>query len=86
MKCTCVRRIYPILYFTTAYKIILARQTVTRPRNESKGEKKARKSTVKQEKQARRIERKLTKEQFDAELVYQKKRIENREHSRLKKL
>jgi len=60
-------------------------QTVSRPRNESKEEKKARKAAVKAERQVRRAEKKLTKGEFGAEMKDQKKRIGNKE-LRLKKL
>lgn len=58
---------------------------MARPRDESKEEKKARKSTVKAERQARRIDKKATKEQFGAELKVQMRAIGNKE-KRLKKL
>jgi len=61
------------------------RETITRPRNESKELKKARKAAVKAERQTRRIEKKTTKQQFGAEVKDQKKRIGNKE-LRLKKL
>ena len=38
--------------------------TVTRPKNESKEDKKARKQAVKAQRQERRVEKKATKEQF----------------------
>lgn len=38
--------------------------TVTRPKNESKKDKKARKQAVKTQRQERRVEKKATKEQF----------------------
>jgi len=60
-------------------------QTIARPRNESKEAKKARKAAVKADRQARRVEKKSTKEQFSAEVKDQKKRIVNKE-LRLKKL
>ncbi|KAG6846065.1 hypothetical protein H0H87_006429 [Tephrocybe sp. NHM501043] len=62
-----------------------ARQTITRPRNESKDDKKARKAAVKSERQARRIEKKTKSEQFGSELKVQKGTIANKER-RLKKL
>ena len=61
------------------------RETITRPRNESKELKKARKAAVKSERQTRRIEKKTTKQQFGAEVKDQKKRIGNKE-LKLKKL
>ncbi|KAF8910048.1 Low temperature viability protein-domain-containing protein [Gymnopilus junonius] len=59
--------------------------TVTRPRDESKEDKKARKAAVKAERQAKRAEKKTLKEQFGAEVKDQKKRLGNKE-LRLKKL
>jgi protein LTV1 len=61
------------------------RETITRPRDESKELKKVRKAMVKAERQTRRIEKKTTKQQFDAEVKGQKKKIGNKE-LRLKKL
>jgi len=61
------------------------RETITRPRNESKELKKVRKAAVKAERQTRRIEKKTTKQQFGAEVKDQKKKIGNKE-LRLKKL
>jgi len=60
-------------------------QTIGRPRDESKEEKKARKAAIKAERQVRRAEKKSIKEQFGAEAKDQKKRIGNKE-LRLKKL
>jgi protein LTV1 len=65
--------------------IVPRRETITRPRGESKELKKARKTAVKAERQTRRIEKKTTKQQFDAEVKDQKKKIGNKE-LRLKKL
>ncbi|KAG5645342.1 hypothetical protein DXG03_006404 [Asterophora parasitica] len=62
-----------------------ARQTITRPRDESKEDKKARKAAVKAERQTRRADKKAVKEQFGAELKTQKRAIGNKE-KRLKKL
>jgi len=59
------------------------RETITRPRNESKEDRKARKAAVKAERQTRRIEKKTTKQQFGAEIKVQKKRDKE---LRLKKL
>ncbi|KAG5636973.1 hypothetical protein H0H81_006218 [Sphagnurus paluster] len=61
------------------------RQTITRPRGESKEDKKARKAAVKAERQTRRADKKAVKEHFSAELKSQKRVIENKE-KRLKKL
>jgi protein LTV1 len=65
--------------------IVPRRETITRPRNESKELKKERKAAVKAERQTRRIEKKTTKQQFGAEVKDQKKRIGNKE-LRLKNL
>ena len=73
----------------SSHKIYLAvaphRETITRPRNESKEVRKARKAAVKAERQTRRIEKKTTKQQFGAEVKDQKKRIGNKE-LRLRKM
>ncbi|KAG5340744.1 Protein LTV1 [Termitomyces sp. T112] len=61
------------------------RQTITRPRNESKEDKKARKAAVKAERQARRIEKKATSEVFGSELQLQKLIVANKE-KKFKKL
>ncbi|TRM61551.1 Low temperature viability protein-domain-containing protein [Schizophyllum amplum] len=55
------------------------RQTIARPKNESKEDKKARKAAVKAERQARRVEKKATKEQFDAEMQNAKRRLNGKE-------
>ncbi|KAG6877320.1 hypothetical protein C0992_010267 [Termitomyces sp. T32_za158] len=61
------------------------RQTITRPRDESKEEKKARKAVVKAERQTRRMEKKVMTEVFGSELKLQKRTIANK-GKRLKKL
>jgi len=73
------------LLFVALIHPVASGQTIARPRDESKEDKKARKAAVKAEKQVRRAEKKSTKEQFGAEVKDQKKRISNRE-LRLKKL
>ena len=60
-------------------------QTIIRPRDESKEDKKARKAAVKADRQARRAEKKSTKEQFGAEKKTQMRTMGNKEQ-RLKKL
>ncbi|KAJ7508634.1 Low temperature viability protein-domain-containing protein [Mycena galericulata] len=60
-------------------------ETIKRDRNESKEAKKARKAAVKEERQARRVDKKATKEMFGAELKTQKRAIGNKER-RLKSL
>ncbi|KAG6911350.1 hypothetical protein DXG01_001021 [Tephrocybe rancida] len=70
---------------STLFIKVVARQTITRPRDESRDEKKARKAAVKAIRQARRIEKKTTTEQFGSELKIQKRTIANKE-KRLKKL
>lgn len=61
------------------------RETVKRPRDESKEAKKARKAAVKAERQTRRADKKSNKEQFGSELKTQMRAIVNKE-LRLKKL
>ncbi|TFK17375.1 Low temperature viability protein [Coprinopsis marcescibilis] len=51
------------------------RAAVSRPRSETKEEKKARKAAVKVAKQTRRVEKKTTQTQFDAELRDQKQKL-----------
>jgi protein LTV1 len=65
---------------------LATRTTITRPRAESKEDKKTRKQAVKAERQARRVEKKSTKEQFTAEMHSQTKSIANKEKTRMKKL
>ncbi|KAI0028583.1 LTV-domain-containing protein [Vararia minispora EC-137] len=55
------------------------RQTVTRARDESKADRKARKTAVKQEKQTRRAEKKTTKQQFSAAIRLQTKVVAARD-------
>jgi len=62
------------------------RVTIARPRDESKEEKKARKQAVKQERQARRVDKKATREQFSTERKYQVKALANKPLSGVKKL
>ncbi|RDB28777.1 Protein LTV1 [Hypsizygus marmoreus] len=61
------------------------RETIIRPRDEAKEEKKARKAAVKAERQTRRADKKAVKEQFGAELKVQMRAIGNKE-KRLKKM
>jgi len=63
-----------------------ARATVSRPRDESKDAKKAKKHAVKVERQARRIDKKLTKEQFSTEAQRQIKSVLTKENARMRKL
>jgi hypothetical protein len=62
------------------------RMTISRPRNEPKDEKKTRKQAVKADRQARRIEKKATKEEYSSEAKHQIKGIINSEKTRLRKL
>ena len=73
-----------LLSVTLIYPVVPG-QTIARPRDESKEDKKARKTAIKAERQVRRAEKKSTKEQFGAEVKDQKKRRSNKE-LRLKKL
>jgi len=52
--------------------------TISRPRNETKEDKKARKMAARSEKQNRRIEKQEMKEQFAAELKVQKRVLANK--------
>lgn len=68
-------------------RIITARRvTIVRSRDESKDDKRARKAAVKSERQARRTEKRATKEQFGAETKHQLKGITNREGPKMRKL
>ena len=60
--------------------------TVTRPRGESKEEKKTRKSAVKEERRNRRVEKKATRIEFTTELKKQQGSAAQKEKSRVKKL
>ncbi len=60
--------------------------TITRPRDESKEEKRARKQAVKVERQQRRVDKKATKEQYSSEIKTQVKRLSDIEKTRMKKL
>jgi protein LTV1 len=63
-----------------------SRATITRPRDESPEEKKARKQAVKADRQARRLDKRFTKEQFSKELKNQMKGITNKEKTKMRKL
>lgn len=60
--------------------------TVTRPKNESKEDKKARKQAVKAERQARRADKKSNKEQFSSEIKQQAKLLSEKEKTKMRKL
>lgn len=62
------------------------RVTITRPKGESKEEKKARKDAVKGERRNRRVEKKQTRAEFTTELKKQRKSAAQKEGSRMKKL
>ncbi|KAM6498613.1 Low temperature viability domain containing protein [Amanita muscaria] len=62
------------------------RCTITRPRDESKEDKKLRKDAVKAEKQNRRVAKKTLKEKFEAEMQAQKKSVEARTKGRTRRL
>ncbi|OBZ68534.1 Protein LTV1 [Grifola frondosa] len=63
-----------------------ARLTVTRPKSETAEEKKKRKQAVKAERQARRVDKKTTKEQFSKEVKQQARTLANKEKTKLRKL
>ncbi|KIK30100.1 hypothetical protein PISMIDRAFT_671144 [Pisolithus microcarpus 441] len=63
------------------------KQTVTRPRNESKESKMARKQAVRTERQAKRVEKKKTREHYNAELKHQSRALSQKtKDSRTRKL
>lgn len=62
------------------------RETITRPRDESKEDKKVRKQAVKAERQGRRADKKAKKEQFSTEMKHQLKDIANKEKTKMRKL
>ncbi|KIK47611.1 hypothetical protein CY34DRAFT_799121 [Suillus luteus UH-Slu-Lm8-n1] len=65
----------------------VVKQTISRPRDESKEDKKARKQAVKAERQVRRIEKKATQEQFSTEMKHQAQGLANKaQSSRTRKL
>ncbi|KAG0707564.1 Low temperature viability protein-domain-containing protein [Suillus ampliporus] len=66
---------------------LVVKQTISRPRDESKEDKKARKQAVKADRQARRVEKKVTQEQFSAEMKHQAQGLANKaQSSRTRKL
>lgn len=70
----------------TLYRPVV-KQTISRPRDESKEDKKARKQAVKAERQVRRIEKKATQEQFSTEMKHQAQGLANKaQSSRTRKL
>ena len=62
------------------------RVTVTRPKNESAEEKRARKQAVKSERQARRIDKKVTKERFSKEVGQQARSLAQKEQAKMRRL
>lgn len=64
----------------------VVKQTIGRPRDESEEDKKARKRTVKAERQARRADKKTTKEWFDSEIKQQAQGRSKTNISRVRKL
>ncbi|KAK7686584.1 hypothetical protein QCA50_010184 [Cerrena zonata] len=60
--------------------------TITRPKDESKEDKKARKQAVKAERQLRRADKKATKEQFSSEKKTQVKTLTSKEKNKMRKL
>lgn len=62
------------------------RVTVTRPKNETADEKKARKQAVKAERHARRSDKKATKERFSKEVKQQARSLAQKEQSTMRKL
>lgn len=66
--------------------ITAVRVTITRPKNESKEEKKQRKQAVKAERQTRRVDKKATKEQFTSEIKQQNRRLSDKDKAKVRKL
>lgn len=65
----------------------MVKQTISRARDETKDDKKARKQAVKAERQARRVDKKATKEQFNSEIRHQAQGLSNKTTmSRIQKL
>jgi len=65
----------------------VVKQTISRPRDESKEDKKARKQAIKAERQVRRVEKKATQQQFSAEMKHQAQGLTNKTcSSRMRKL
>ncbi|KAI0692978.1 Low temperature viability protein-domain-containing protein [Cytidiella melzeri] len=62
------------------------RVTISRPKDESKEDKKLRKQAVKAERQTRRADKKNTKEQFSSEIKTQTKRLSDKEKTKLRRL
>jgi len=62
------------------------RMTITRPRDETKDDKKLRKQTVKADRRARRADKKSTKEQFSAEIKRQSTNLTQKTNTKLRKL
>lgn len=58
------------------FKVV--KQTISRPRDESKEDKNARKRAVKAERQARRADKKMVKEQFNSEMKHQAQGLSNK--------
>ena len=81
---------FPLLSLEVHFLIlklcVAIRHTVTRPKNESKEDKKARKQAVKAERQSRRVEKKATKEQFSSEARTQTKTLTSKEKNKMRKL
>lgn len=62
---------------------IAKRVTITRPKNESKEEKKARKDAIKAEKQVRRVDKKVNKAMFASAFKEQSRVIANQDERRV---
>ncbi|TFY68604.1 hypothetical protein EVJ58_g912 [Rhodofomes roseus] len=62
------------------------RVTISRPKDESKEDKQARKQAVKAERQQRRVDKKATKEQFSSEAKRQNRTLANKEKTKARKL
>ena len=75
-----------MIYILINLLCIATRVTVSRQKNESKDEKRARKQAVKEERQTRRAEKKATKDQYTKEKIHQVRVTQNAPKKGIKKL
>ncbi|KAI0348151.1 LTV-domain-containing protein [Trametopsis cervina] len=68
------------------HALAAAHVTISRPKDESKEDKKSRKHAVKAERHARRVDKKAMKEQFTSEIKQQSKRLSDKEKTKVRKL
>ena len=75
-----------LIIFCTNHYPPATRATISRPKNESKEDKRARKHAVKEERQARRADKKAMKETFSNEKKYQLHMLATTENKGMRKL